>query len=122
MLLTELVPLSSYFCPSGRNLPNGLGPAGSNDKFNYLYLPISGKVAIKESPNLRINGLLIFAPAFGLSKFRFFSSVNTGGASKEDISLSCVSKLGLKLYENPVTHKSRELIRKDNKGKIGVYC
>lgn len=43
-------------------------------------------------------------------------------AVKEDISLLYISKLGIKTYENPATPESRELIRRDNKGKIGVYC
>ena len=35
-------------------------------------------------------------------------------------SISSISKLGLKTSENP--QESRELIRKDNNGKAGVYC
>lgn len=35
-------------------------------------------------------------------------------------SLSSISKLGIKTYKNPL--KYRELIRKDNNGKVGVYC
>lgn len=34
--------------------------------------------------------------------------------------ISAISKLGAKVYVNPV--ESRELIRKDNNGKVGVYC
>lgn len=54
----------------------------------------------------------------GLPKKRSFSS----DYFKGDISLWYISKLGIKTYENPATQESRELIRKDNKGKIGVYC
>jgi len=35
-------------------------------------------------------------------------------------SLSSISKLGIKTYKNSL--KYRELIRKDNNGKVGVYC
>lgn len=38
----------------------------------------------------------------------------------ENISLASISKLGVNTYENPLD--SRELIRKDNQGKVGVYC
>lgn len=107
------MPLSSYFCPSGRKLPHGIGPCGSKDKFNYLSLLFvaAGYDPIKENLNLRKNAFLIFAPALVLSNFRFFSSVNNHRATVKEggISLSCISKLGIKLYENPVTHKSRVL-------------
>jgi hypothetical protein len=71
--------------------------------------------------------------AFGLCKKRLFSSKsdlenNTNKSSYGVVSqpsgtvfsLSSISKLGLKTYENP--QESRELIRKDNNGKVGVYC
>lgn len=71
--------------------------------------------------------------AFDLCKKRLFSSkrdlennINKSsyGAvsqpSQTVFSLSSISKLGLKTYENP--KESRGLIRKDNSGKVGVYC
>lgn len=47
------------------------------------------------------------------------SSAETMSDDK-NISLVSISKLGIKTYENPL--ESRELIRKDNNGKVGVYC
>nr|YP_009262017.1 GIY-YIG endonuclease [Chrysoporthe austroafricana]AMX22092.1 GIY-YIG endonuclease [Chrysoporthe austroafricana] len=60
---------------------------------------------------------------FGLCKKRSFSLGGSGAAIKDNtncISISSISELGIKTYENP--KESRELIRKDNNGKIGVYC
>nr|AMX22283.1 GIY-YIG endonuclease [Cryphonectria parasitica] len=78
----------------------------------------------KVSKNLRIGKILSSGSwiAFGLPKKRLFSSENFNFHVKEDISLSYISKLGTRTYENPAIPESRELIRRDNKGKIGVYC
>lgn len=58
---------------------------------------------------------------FCLCQKRLFSSGNTDiNDITNSISLSSISKLGIKTYENPL--ESRELIRKDNNGKVGVYC
>ena len=77
---------------------------------------------------------LLFELAFGLCQKRPFSSTIisnsdnslnniVSGKSKSDgaeVSFTSISKLGTKVYVNPV--ESRELIRKDNNGKVGVYC
>ena len=58
---------------------------------------------------------------FGLCKKRSFSSgILDINDNSNSISISTISKLGVNTYENP--EKSRELIRKDNYGKAGVYC
>ena len=58
---------------------------------------------------------------FCLCQKRFFSSGNTDiNDITNSISLSSISKLGIETSENPL--ESRELIRKDNNGKVGVYC
>ena len=75
----------------------------------------------------------IYPLTFGLWNKRLFSSKcgignNTDNSSHSEVSqpcgivfsLSSISKLGIKTYENP--RDSRELIRKDNNGKVGVYC
>ena len=75
----------------------------------------------------------LYPLALGVSNKRLFSS---GSGNKPNnslhgldvvsqlsdtvFSLSSISKLGLKTYENP--QESRELIRKDNNEKVGVYC
>lgn len=57
----------------------------------------------------------------GLCKKRSFSSGSLDiNNNSNSISISTISKLGVKTYENP--EKSRELIRKDNYGKTEVYC
>lgn len=55
------------------------------------------------------------------SKKRSFSSRSFDISDNANCnSISAISKLGVKFYENP--KECRELIRKDNKGKVGVYC
>lgn len=52
---------------------------------------------------------------------RLFSSGNSFiNDNTNSFTLPSISKLGVKTYENP--GESRDLIRKDNSGKIGVYC
>lgn len=101
VLTKKLVPHSSY-CSS----------------LYHFYVPN------KVNNNLLISKFLLssqFIALGSLYKKRSFSS----GAKlqfKRGISFEYISKLGIKTYENPATKESRELMRNDNKGKIGVYC
>ena len=89
--------------------------------FYYFSLLFVGYVPNKVSNNLRIRKFLFSSQsiAFGgfLKKISFSSE-----HFKRDISLGYIRKFGIKTYESPATQESRELIRKDNNGKIGVYC
>jgi group I intron endonuclease len=60
--------------------------------------------AIINNPNKSLNGIVS-----GKSK-----------SDGTDVSFPPIRKLGIKTYENPLEY--RELIRKDNNGKVGVYC
>lgn len=84
--------------------------AWQKDKFLYLLASgvsnkrlFSSKCGLGNKPNNSLDGLDVVSQP-----------------SDTVFSLSSISKLGLKTYENP--QESRELIRKDNNGKVGVYC
>ena len=58
---------------------------------------------------------------FDLCKKRSFNSGSLDiNDNSNGISISTISKLGVKTYENP--QESRNLIRINNNVKVGVYC